>query len=37
MTQTGTMTKLQSKRHENMNMKQNLKPHVTGLVQIFFF
>ncbi len=29
MTQTGTMTKLQNKRHENMNIKQNPKPHFT--------
>ncbi len=29
MTQTGTMTKLQNKRHENINIKQNPKPHIT--------
>ncbi len=29
MKQTETMTKLQNKRHENMNIKQNPKPHFT--------
>ncbi len=29
MTQTGTMTKVQNKRHENMNIKQIPKTHVT--------
>ncbi len=37
MTQTGTMTKLLNKRHENMNIKQNTKPQVTTHKYIVLF